>query len=155
VPVMNRNSFPRRKTARNVHNEESLMTALDQAFIKAFAQQGPSTAAIPSLPSKSAPAAPPLGSNRVGNVLATLERTPTRQKAEGGRRKAEKVQESERETGIGACVWEQAECGRGIGNGPSIPLSCESWTVDRGPWTACSEPLAVSGWPSIESWEYD
>ena len=64
------------------------MTALDQAFIKAFSQQGTPAAAMPPRPA--APAAkqsPPASSDAFDGVLAALEKPPGRaQTAEGGGR---------------------------------------------------------------------
>jgi Mrp family chromosome partitioning ATPase len=138
------------------------MNALDQAFIKAFTQQGRSTAAISTMSPKPAPATAPPDANRVGNIWAALERTPNERKTEGGIANAElgtgkwelgiekagKIQK--KECGTAECVWEHTEREGRIGNGASVPLRCESWAVDRGPANAYIEPLAVGGWPLME-----
>ena len=147
------------------------MTALDQAFIKAFSQQCTPAAAIP--PQRTAPAAkqPPSSSNSFDGVLAALEKPPGRapELVKGGRRSG-RTEKKVRGQGPGAGVRDQGpgvrdqgrvvgtrpdeehvtppDCGPGgrkqsLDNLPPIEVGSEQWATSTEQWAVGTEQWAL------------
>ena len=124
------------------------MTALDQAFIKAFSQQGAPAAAIPlrpttpTIPTAKQPPTP--SSDTFDGVLAALEKPPSRlPKAEGGGRRAE-TRAEEHVT--------PPDCGPGgrepgPGNLPPLEVGSEQWAVTSGQWAVDGGQWAIGSKP--------